>query len=383
MGSPLDSLLGAYARLPIPSREEQVLLGRAIRAWQDWDPSPEDAPPGVRRAGKRARDQMVSRNMLLVARQARSFSVSSVVALEVQDLIQEGAIGLTRAAELFEPEKGYTFSTFAVWWIRQSMTKLVHTSGSIRIPVKRASSMNKLRQWVEAFTAREGRSPTDQEAIEAMGISAADLRILRQAAAVRQVGSLDALMGEGDGDAFITAVAAPTTPAEATTTERAQVLEALKPWPDLMEVMDRRLAGHTIREISLAMGIKQQAAKRQWERAQAMAQHLMAADQPTAKVSLAPVVEIEMQQIALMPLPAAIPRKRPKKGAKPAPAAAAPLVVVEEVEMEQQLSLLPADAVALMHQLGVGSSRCNDVVSPWRQRPKAQALQARSRPNVA
>ena len=114
-----------------------------------------------------------------------------------------------------------------------------------------------------------------------------------------------------------------------------------------------------------------------------MAQHLMAADQPTAKVSLAPVVEIEMQQLALLPLPAAIPRKRPKKSAKPAPAAAEPLVVVEEVEMEQQFSLLPADTVALMHQLGVGSSRCNDVTSPWRQRPKAQALQARSRPNVA
>ena len=96
MGTPLDSLLGAYARLPIPSREEQVLLGRAIRRWLDWDPAPEKAPPGVQRAGKRAREQMVARNMLLVAKQARSFSVSSVVALEVQDLIQEGAIGLNK-----------------------------------------------------------------------------------------------------------------------------------------------------------------------------------------------------------------------------------------------------------------------------------------------
>ena len=274
LGSPLDQLLGSYAQLPIPSREEQVLLGRAIRRWLDWDPAPEKAPPSVQRAGKRAREQMVARNMLLVAKQARSFSVSSVVALEVQDLIQEGAIGLTRAAEKFDPTRGFSFATYAVPWIRQSMTRLVHCSGSIRIPVKRASSMNQLRQWVEAFTAREGRSPTDQEAMEEMELSAADLRILRQAAAVRQVSSLDALMGDGEGDAVITSVADPTTTADAA--ERAEVLEALEPWPELRVIMELGLAGHTCQEAGLAMGITQLAAERLWERALAKAQNLMA-----------------------------------------------------------------------------------------------------------
>ena len=295
LGSPLDSPLGAYAQLPIPFREEQVprrrfrsltvappipsleeqvLLGRAIRRWLDWDPAPEEAPPGVKRAGKRAREQMVARNMLLVAKQARTFSVSSVVALEVQDLIQEGAIGLSRAAELFDPTRGFCFATYAVPWIRQSMTRLVHTSGSIRIPVKRASKMNQLRQWVEAFAARKGRSPTDQEAMEGMGLSAADLRILRQAAAVRQVGSLDALMGDGEGDAVITSVADPTTTADAA--ERAEVLEALKPWPDLRKIMELGLAGHTCQDAGLAMGITPLAAERLLERALAKAQNLMA-----------------------------------------------------------------------------------------------------------
>jgi RNA polymerase primary sigma factor len=306
LGSPLDSLLGAYARLPIPTREEQLLLGRAIRRWLDWDPTPEKAPPGVQRAGKRAREQMVARNMLLVATQARSFSVSSVVALEPQDLIQEGAIGLTRAAEKFDPSLGNTFATYAVPWIRQSMTRLVHTSGSIRLPVKRASKMHQLRQWVEAFTAREGRSPTDQEAMEGMQISAADLRILRQAAAVRQVVSLDSLMNDGEGDAYITTVADPTTTADTTTTERAEVLEALEPWPDLREIMERRLAGHTCQEAGLAMGITRLAAERLWERALAMAQHLMAADHQHGggQVELL-VTEIEIeQQLLLFPLAA-------------------------------------------------------------------------------
>jgi RNA polymerase sigma factor (sigma-70 family) len=249
---------------------------------------------------------MVARNMLLVATQARSFSVSSVVALEAQDLIQEGAIGLTRAAEKYDPTRGFSFATYAVPWIRQSMTRLVHTSGSIRLPVKRASKMNQLRQWVEAFTAREGRSPTDQEAIEGMEISAADLRILRQAAAVRQVVSLDSLMNDGEGDAYITTVAAPTTTADTTTKERAQVLEALKPWPDLREIMERRLAGHTCQEAGLAMGITRLAAERLWERALAMAQHLMAADHQHGggPVELL-VTEIEIeQQLLLFPLAA-------------------------------------------------------------------------------
>lgn len=274
MGSPLDSLLRSYAQLPIPTREEQVLLGRAIRKWLDWDPAPEKAPPGVQRAGKRAREQMVARNMLLVAKQARSFSVSSVVALEPQDLIQEGAIGLTRAAELFDPTRGFCFATYAVPWIRQSMTRLVHTSGSIRIPAKRSSKMSQLRQWVEAFTARKGRSPTDQEAMDGMGLSAADLRILRQAATVRQISSLDALMGDGEGDAVITSVADPTTTADAA--ERAEVLEALEPWPELRVIMELGLAGHSCQEAGLAMGTTPLAAERLLERALAKAQNLMA-----------------------------------------------------------------------------------------------------------
>lgn len=279
------------------------MLGRAIRAWLDFDPTPEEAPPGVKRAGKRAREQMIARNMLLVARQARSFSVSSVNALEVQDLIQEGVLGLARAAEKFDPTRGNTFATYAVPWIRQSMTRLVHTSGAIRIPVKRASSMNQLRQWVEAFTAREGRSPTDEEALAGMEISAADLRILRQAAAVRHVGSLDALMGtDDDSDTFISTVMAPASPVAST--QRRAVLDALQPWPELAEIMQRRLEGQSYQEAGLAMGCSRVAAERLWNRALAMAQRLVAADRHEGGES-GEVLEMELQielQLQLFPM---------------------------------------------------------------------------------
>jgi RNA polymerase sigma factor (sigma-70 family) len=281
MGSPLDAQLRSYSRLPIPTRDEQVLLGRAVRAWLDWEPSPDDiaagrteVPARLRRAGRRARDQLVSRNMLLVARQAAAFSVGSLVALDRQDLIQEGAIGLCRAAEMFDPSRGCTFSTFAVWWIRQSITRLVHTSGSIRIPVKRSQAMHQLRQWVEAFTVREGRSPSDAEAMAALDLTPADLRILRQAAAIRHVGSLDAAMGDDDGDCWGSTVAAPgADPADPTGGDL--VLEMLRPWPDLQEVMNRLLSGQSYGQISGDMRITLREARRLGREGRAMACRLI------------------------------------------------------------------------------------------------------------
>jgi RNA polymerase sigma factor (sigma-70 family) len=283
VGSPLDAMLQSYGRLPIPTREEQVLLGRAIRAWLDWRPSLEEQERGItkppkrlRRAGERARDQLISRNMLLVAKQARSFSVSSMPALEVQDLIQEGAIGLCRAAELFDPTHGFAFSTFAVWWIRQSMTRLVHSSGAIRIPTKRSQAMHKLRRWVEAFTAREGRSPSDAEAMKALALTPGDLAILRDAAAVYQLRSLDAVMGNEDGDSWLSTVAAPDeSEPNASDREWERVVQSLRPWPALQEVMERRLAGQPYWEISVAMGFSERVAIRRGREALLMAQWLL------------------------------------------------------------------------------------------------------------
>lgn len=265
VSSPLDAMLRSYSRLPIPSREEQVLLGRAIRAWLDWEPNGDDLEKGraeppdrLRRAGKRARDQLVERNMLLVARQARAFSVSGLVALDTQDLIQEGAIGLCRAAEKFDPALGYTFSTYAALWIRQSMTKLIHGSGSIRIPQKRSQAMHHLRQWAEEFAVRMGRSPTDDEMLGAgiAGVSTPqDLTILRDAAAVFQVRSLDATLGDDeDCNSYLNLVAASRDEPEQSSHEEWKIaLEVLQPWPHLKEVLQRRLMGQTFSEIGHAM----------------------------------------------------------------------------------------------------------------------------------
>lgn len=275
MGSPLDALLQSYGRLPVPSRQEQVILGRAVRAWLDWKPSPAEAPPRIRRAGERAREALISRNMLLVCRQARSFTVRSMPALDVQDLIQEGAFGLARAAELFDPEHGFAFSTFAVWWIRQSMTRLVHTSGGIRIPTKRSQAMHKLKQWSETFFVQECRFPTDAEIMNALGHSPGDLAILRETAVVYHVRSLDALMADEDGDSWLSTVAAPADDPDNSNRRFDHVVAMLGPWPVLQEVMQRRLLGQSYPEISREMGIGVRVARRRGREAVSMAQWLM------------------------------------------------------------------------------------------------------------
>lgn len=313
MSSPLDALIQSYGRLPIPSREEQVLLGRAIRAWLDWCPTPAELAQGItepprrlKRAGERARDQLVSRNMLLVAKEARSFSIGGPV-LELQDLIQEGAIGLCRAAEKFDPALGYAFSTYAVLWIRQAMTRLVHAAGPIKIPQKRSQAMHRLRQWAEGFAIRKGRPPTDEEMLRA-GIAGLrshnDLVMLRAAAAVYRVCSLDAVGNDDDGDSWLNAVAAPASDPEPTSQKEWEaVIAVLEPWPLLQEAVSRRLEGQTYREIAQAVRATARTATRRVELGLLLARDLLRNDLPTSKsASQSPKTANGFWQPSLLPL---------------------------------------------------------------------------------
>ncbi len=280
-----------------------MLLGRAIRAWLDWEPGPEERKSGItepprriQRAGERAREQLVSRNMLLVAKEARSFSISSIVGLEIQDLIQEGAVGLCRAAEKFDPSLGYAFSTYAALWIRQSMTQLLHSSGTIRIPTKRSQAMHKLRQWIEAFTVRVGRPPTDEESLRSgiAGVnSLADLRILRDAAMAYQVRSLDSVIKDDDGDTLISVVAAPANHEDGLSENKEceMVVSALRPWPKLQETLQRRFAGQGWADIGLAMGTTTRVASRRGELAWMLAKDLLQNTSSRAEGRIKPALE--------------------------------------------------------------------------------------------
>ena len=124
--------LNAAGRIPLLTSAEELHLGALVRRWQDWEPTPAEAPARVVRQGLRARNRIVSANLRLVALVVERTAQPAHVALE--DALQAGCIGLLRAAEKFDPARGYKFSTYSYLWIRQALTCEIDKSGTIRTP---------------------------------------------------------------------------------------------------------------------------------------------------------------------------------------------------------------------------------------------------------
>lgn len=142
MSDALGDYLNSISRVPLLTSEEELHLGRLVREWQDH----EDAPTAVARRGKRALDRIVSANLRLVVsvvtRYRRRFAH---LAIEPIDLVQAGNIGLIRAVEKFDPKRGYRFSTFAYWWIRQAVSRHIQeVHPTVRVPVALVNLMGKI-----------------------------------------------------------------------------------------------------------------------------------------------------------------------------------------------------------------------------------------------
>ena len=148
----------------------------------------------IARGDIEARNELVSANLRLVVSLAKRYQGCG---MSLQDLIQEGNIGLMKAAEKFDASKGFRFSTYAAWWINQTIGRaLADQSKAIRVPVHMTENINKLRRLSRDLTVTLGHEPTDEDLAKAMEVSVDDIKTYKSY--MTDVTSLDIQVGDDD-----------------------------------------------------------------------------------------------------------------------------------------------------------------------------------------
>ena len=200
---PITWYLASIGREPLLTPAEEIELGNQVqtmmRLLEEGERDYTDLEKKLMRIGKRSKQRMMKANLRLVVSVAKKYQGKG---LELLDLIQEGSLGLERAVEKFDPTRGYKFSTYAFWWIRQSMTRAIACqSRTIRLPVHLSERLSAIRKVSLDLAHKLGAMPSRQEIAEAMAMPIDELDgLLRQALTTS---SLDAPVNGEEGRSFL------------------------------------------------------------------------------------------------------------------------------------------------------------------------------------
>ncbi len=205
---PISWYLSTIGRIPLLTPAEEIELGNQVQAMmhltEDCLLNNEQKEFTSRerrliRIGRRAKERMMKANLRLVVSVAKKYQGKG---LELLDLVQEGSLGLERAVEKFDPTRGYKFSTYAFWWIRQSMTRAIACqSRTIRLPVHLSERLTTIRKVSLDLAHKLGAMPSRAEIAEEMEIPLEELdSLLRQALTTS---SLDAPVNGDEGRSFL------------------------------------------------------------------------------------------------------------------------------------------------------------------------------------
>jgi RNA polymerase primary sigma factor len=200
---PISWYLATIGREPLLTAAEEIELGNQVQAMMQLCEAGEgelsEKQRKAIRIGRRAKARMMKANLRLVVSVAKKYQGKG---LELLDLIQEGSLGLERAVEKFDPTRGYKFSTYAFWWIRQSMTRAIACqSRTIRLPVHLGERLSAIRKVSLDLAHKLGAMPSRREIAEAMNMPMEELDgLLRQALTTS---SLDAPVNGDEGRSFL------------------------------------------------------------------------------------------------------------------------------------------------------------------------------------
>ena len=207
--------LREIGRVPLLTREQEIVYGKQVQqmmslleakdtlatslnqepSLQEWADSVQMTPPALSEAfrrGQRAKQKMIEANLRLVVAIAKKYQKRN---LEFLDLIQEGTLGLERGVEKFDPMRGYKFSTYAYWWIRQAITRAIAQQGrAIRLPIHITEKLNKIKKVQRELAQKLGRSATPAEIAQALELDTSQIREYLTIA--RQPISLDVRVGD-------------------------------------------------------------------------------------------------------------------------------------------------------------------------------------------
>ena len=204
--------LQSIGRYPLLTATQEIQLSRKVQRYMELRDLDGERTPEEKRqikAGLKARDAMVNCNLRLVIHIAKRY-VSRLRSsnMELMDLVQEGSFGLSRAVEKFDAARGYKFSTYAYWWIRQSLQRAIDTKERlIRVPQQMIDRGYRALRLESEFMQANGRKPTKVELAALMGITLDQLMALLDCNVTHQ--SLDVLITD-DGNPLLDLIASPT-----------------------------------------------------------------------------------------------------------------------------------------------------------------------------